>query len=163
MKMRTAAKSFALAYIERRADEEGGQFNYNDEPAVDAIVRDLEHALGEDAVRDQILRELAEVGLRDADRVLSQHRAGERVRLAQTELFMDYDKDEILVLGDSLRVKLRFARYEHFDLNNAVEVDNKIAQDRAFARKMERNRAAQEALRPLDPRTTLGEIVHSAE
>lgn len=163
MKMRTQAKNFALEYLATRGDESREPFAYNDDESVEAVVDDLERALGEEEVRDRVLREIAVAGLKDADRVMSQHAGGVHVQLAQTELFIDYNPDEILVLGDTRRIKLKYARYEHFDLNDGVEVENKIAQDRAFARKMERNRAVKEALRPLDPRTMLGEIVRAPE
>lgn len=110
---------------------------------------------------EAILLPIAEAAVRAADESMRSADA-ERMRRAQIgemPIFFDYDPDSLLALGENERIAWRHARVDHVKRSLRLDTDNLVAVNAAFASKREYKQALIDVMEPLDPRTTVHDVV----
>lgn len=143
----------------------------NDEPysmydARPVIKERLKHILSEDDdTLDALLDPIVDGAIRDADRSMCEAKADRlrRVQIGELPLFMDYDPDATLALGDTERIRLGSARLDHVKRSLRLDTDNVIAVNQAYAEKHSIKQGLIDVMEPLDPRTIVDQVVREPE
>ncbi len=117
----------------------------------------------EDAL-DALLAPIVDLAIRDADQTMCQAKADRlrQVQIGQLPIFMDYDPDATITLGERERIAWRSARVDHVKRSLRLDTDNVIAVNSAFAEKREFKQGLIDVMEPLDPRTTVADVVQEA-
>lgn len=158
MKIRTQIKNLALSELGILNDLAEEPYDFRDEAARERVKEQILLSLANDD--GAVLDELIEAGFRDADRVMTSASAETlKARIVGQGELLPYNESQPLVLGEGERIPFGKARYEHLQRNLRVETENNIAQNAAFKEKYQVRTQFSDALRTLDPRTRVEDIV----
>lgn len=142
-----------------------GKETYNIYDARPEVLERVKHHVGEhDSALDDLLIPLIDGAIRDADRVMCDPKADrtQHVQIGQLAIFADLDLDQVLKLGDNERKRLGDARFEHVQKSLRLDTDNLIAVNAAFAVKRTWKQGLLDVMEPMDPRTTVSDVVTEA-
>lgn len=131
------------------------------------VIKDrLKHLLSEDDDNlDALLDPIVDAAIRDADRSMCEAKADRlrHVQVGALPLFIDYDPDATIALGDTERIRWGSARVDHVKRSLRLDTDNLIAVNQSFAEKRSFKQGLIDVMEPLDPRTTVSDVVHDPD
>ena len=143
--------------------KDGNTYNIYDAQA-SILERIKAHVTKYDSSLDDVLVPLVDAAIRDADRSMCDPKS-DRTRhfqIGQLDIFVDLDLDATLRLGQNERIRVGAARVDHVKRSLRLDTDNLIAVNAAFADKREYKQGLIDVMEPLDPRTTVTDVITEA-
>ncbi len=139
---------------------------YNIYDALPTVLERIKRVVEENETKlDEVLTPIVEGAIRDADRRICDPKA-DRTRhfqIGQLPIFVDLDLDATLALGGNERIRIGSSRVDHIKRSFRLDTENVIAVNAAFAVKHAWKQPLIDVMEPLDPRTTVKDVVSEQE